>query len=286
MNLIWPSAAMQRNLVGGKASVLGELFEDFRVPPFFCLSTDGIEHWEASKEDPSVQETLRVALARLDPAGGASFAVRSSAVGEDGAATSFAGQYTTVLGVKSLPELIAAIDLCVQSARSARVSAYQGGGAQGSVPPMGVIVQRLIRACASVAAFSLDPSTGSTEEVLVNAVWGLGESLLGGHVTPDTFALRVADGTIRVALSEKERMLISGVKGTEDVPVPESLRLYPSLSLDQVREVATLVRALERRHGYPVDVECCYEGSLLYLLQCRPITALPARAGAPTDVPC
>jgi rifampicin phosphotransferase len=154
----------------GKASVLGQLCEDFRIPPFFCLSTEGIEHWQVSKEDPSVLDALRVALSRLDPADGASFAVRSSAVGEDGAATSFAGQYTTVLGVRSLPELIAAIDLCLHSASSPRVSAYQGGGVQGSVPPMGVIVQRLIRACVSAAAFSLDPATGSPEEILVNAV--------------------------------------------------------------------------------------------------------------------
>jgi pyruvate, water dikinase len=109
---------------------------------------------------------------------------------------------------------------------------------------------------------------------VINASWGLGESLVGGTVTPDTFVVRKADLAVMSRIADKERMTVSISGGTREVAVPRFLRHEPSLAEAQVMEVAQLALSLEAIMGYPVDIECAYASGQLYLLQCRPITTL------------
>jgi phosphoenolpyruvate synthase/pyruvate phosphate dikinase len=109
----------------------------------------------------------------------------------------------------------------------------------------------------------------------VTASWGLGESLVGGTATPDTWVLRKGDlGVLDEQVGAKERMTVAVDGGTREVPVPRLLREKLSLSRAQVTELAGLVVGLEARMGQPVDVEAAYSAERLYLLQCRSITTL------------
>ena len=110
---------------------------------------------------------------------------------------------------------------------------------------------------------------------MINASWGLGESIVGGTVTPDTFIVRKSDlAIISKTIADKQRMTVSTPGGTHEVEIPRFLRGQASLNDEQVVEMAKLALTLECTMERPVDIECAYAGVELYLLQCRPITTL------------
>lgn len=221
---------------------------------------------------PAVLEGLAEAYGKLD---GARVAVRSSAVDEDGAGASFAGQHESYLNVAGLNAVAAAVARCWQSARAPRALEYRRRQGLSPEVRLAVLVQRLVGADVSAVVFSADPVTGSREEILINASWGLGESIVGGTVTPDAYAVRKTDlALVSCRISEKRRMTVPVAGGTREVEVPRFLREQPSLEEEQVLEVARLALELEEEMGWPVDVECAYGAGALYLLQCRPVTAL------------
>lgn len=123
--------------------------------------------------------------------------------------------------------------------------------------------------------FSANPVTGSRDEVMINSNWGLGESIVGGCATPDTFV--VQKQALEVSwrdVARKERMTVMGDTGTREVEVPTELRSTSSLSDDEILQLAKLAIMLEKAVGHAVDVECAIARNTLYLLQCRPITTL------------
>jgi pyruvate,water dikinase len=140
-----------------------------------------------------------------------------------------------------------------------------------------VLVQQLVPADASAVVFSANPVTGGRDEVLINASWGLGESIASGTVTPDTYVIRKSDlAIVSRDIAEKRRMTVLACEGTHEVPVPRRFQKSPTIDDSQVAELARLSMALETAMGWPVDIECAYRGRDLYLLQCRPITTLSA----------
>jgi pyruvate,water dikinase len=142
-------------------------------------------------------------------------------------------------------------------------------------PQLAVLVQQLVASDVSAVIFSANPITGNREEVMINASWGLGESIVGGTVTPDTFIVRKSDlAVFERVITEKQRMTVSASGGTHEVEVPRFLRKEASLNDAQIIEMASLAMTLEATMAHPVDVECAYAGGELYLLQCRPITTL------------
>jgi pyruvate,water dikinase len=203
-----------------------------------------------------------------------SVAVRSSALDEDGAGASFAGQHETYLNVVGAEAVAEAVARCWASVRSSRALEYrrrQGFPLDGA--RIAVLVQQLIPADVSSVVFSAHPVTGCRDEVMINASWGLGESIVGGTVTPDTYVVRKADmSIISRQIAEKRQMTVLVPGGTREVDVPRFLRAQPTLTDDQVVEMARLGVTLERRMGHPVDIECALHAGQLYLLQCRPIT--------------
>src|SRR3712207_4736650 len=133
----------------------------------------------------------------------------------------------------------------------------------------------LVLADTSAVVFSANPITGNREEVVVTASWGLGESVVSGTVTPDTWVVRKSDLAVKEErIGAKERMTVAVPGGTREVAVPRLLRGRASLNGAQVAELARLAVELEEEMGRPVDIEAAFAGDLLYLLQSRPITTL------------
>jgi len=174
---------------------------------------------------------------------GTPLAVRSSAVGEDGSDRSFAGQLATVLGVEA-NGLEAAVTRVRDSAEQAR--AY---GAPGAVA---VVIQREVPATRAGIAFSRDPVDGA-DEVVIECALGGGEAVVAGEVTPDRY--RVDGEAVRARAAGALRLLRD----------------------DEARALAGLVRVAEAGFDRPVDVEFCWEGRAIWLVQARPITTLAGR---------
>jgi pyruvate,water dikinase len=286
MELAWlgEEACHDLLLVGGKAAHLSRLAARYRVPPGFCLTTEAYTRWATGHDAvgvglPELRESISNAYQMLAEQCGMAapgVAVRSSAVDEDGHGASFAGQYDTYLNIVGAEAVAGAVLRCWASSRNERVLAYrreQGLPVDGV--RLAVLVQQLVPADASAVAFSANPITGDQGEAVINACWGLGESVVSGAVTPDTINVRKSDMAITTRqVAEKLRMTVAANGAAREVNVPRLLRNQPALTDDQIAEIIRLALALEQETGWPVDVECAYQGNTLYLLQCRPITTL------------
>ncbi|GAC1699845.1 MAG: PEP/pyruvate-binding domain-containing protein [Candidatus Limnocylindrales bacterium] len=271
--------------VGGKAATLGRLATRHRIPPGFCVDSPVFERYASAQDGDAaalegLREIIAEALRALEQRVGRPdlwVAVRSSAIGEDGGGSSFAGQHETVLGVRGTDEVTRAVIACWRSARSERALVYRRE--RGIVGPvcMPVLVQELVEAESAAIAFTADPVTGDHGVVVVNAAWGLGESLASGSVTPDTYIVR-KDGLVITGrqVAEKAVMTVRSTGGTTEIAVPSERRSLAALTDAQVIAVASLSLELEAEAGGPVDIECAYAGGELYLLQSRPITAIAA----------
>ena len=278
MNLLWlgDPKSFDVALVGGKAANLSRLARLYhRVPDGFCIPVtvmDQVHPLDLRDEIIASISDLMACHSLPDFIA----AVRSSAVDEDGATASFAGQHETYLNIVGADEILQAIIRCWESARSERALEYRRQqGLSVKHPQLAVLVQQLIASDVSAVVFSANPVTGNRDEVLINASWGLGESIVGGTVTPDTFAVRKSDMQItQRMIADKQLMTISAPKGTHEVEVPHFLRNEASLNDEQVIEMAKLATTLETTMEHPVDIECAYSSGDLYLLQCRPITTL------------
>lgn len=280
-NILWlgEPAADDLSLVGGKTANLSLLSRKYPVPPGFCLTTEAFDKWIEGEFPPGLYDELVTASRKLaDMCGVAEpgVAVRSSAVDEDGATASFAGQHDSYLNVASAEAVAGAVVRCWASARTERAVEYRRQkGLASAGARLAVLVQRLVLADVSAVVFSANPVTGDREEILINASWGLGESIVGGTVTPDAYVVSKGELVLsECRFSEKRRMTVAVPGGTREVEVPGFLRDQASLSEKKVIEMASLALALEEEMGWPVDLECAYAGGRLSLLQCRPVTTL------------
>ena len=264
-------------LVGGKAFGLANLAGRFRVPPGFCISSEALSAFRPHELFPealrrSVQKAYRL-LGEKCGEDNPSVAIRSSAIGEDSATASFAGIHETYLNVKGAERVVNAVKDCVASAFSERALEYRRRTLDTRDPQVAVIVQKLVPAEAAAVAFTTNPITGSPDELVVNATLGLGETLVGGRSTPDTYVLRRADrAIIHRKISDKVRMLVPASTGTQEADVPAHLRSSPALTDDQLSEVVELALKVEDAVGRPVDIEAAWAAGQLFLLQARPVT--------------
>jgi pyruvate,water dikinase len=278
MNLLWlgDPKSFDVALVGGKAATLSRLARmDYRVPDGFCIPVTLMD----TAHPVGLRDEICAAISDLMACHGLRelvVAVRSSAVDEDGAVASFAGQHETYLNIVGADSIIQAITRCWESARSERALEYRRKqGLSGARLQLAVLVQQLVASDVSAVVFSANPITGSRDEIMINASWGLGESIVGGTVTPDTFIVRKSDLVITSrSVADKQRMTVSVPGGTCEVDVPRFLRTQAALNDAQAMEMAQLARTLDATMNRPVDIECANAGGKLYLLQCRPITTL------------
>ena len=240
-----------------------------------------------------IAAAVQAAYAAL-AAGDAAVAVRSSATAEDLPDASFAGQQDTYLNIRGSDTVLDAVKRCWASLWTARAIGYRmRKGIDHGVVSLAVVVQELIPAEAAGVLFTANPINGRRDQMAINASWGLGESIVGGLVTPDMLIIDKTNGQVTERqTADKQTMTVRTPTGTEEKPVPESQRRAPVLDDEQAAELARLSVQIERHYGMPMDIEWAFTlpalggapspdrkgvgGEVVFsILQARPITVLP-----------
>jgi pyruvate,water dikinase len=209
-------------------------------------------------------------------------AVRSSATAEDLPEASFAGQLETYLNVRGGDAVLDAVQRCWASLWTGRAIGYrQRQGIRPEDVSIAVVVERLIPAQAAGVAFTANPVTGARGEMMINAAWGLGEAVVSGRVTPDTFVVNKQTGAIASQeIASKEVMTARLESGTREEPVPAGQRRQAALEPAQAAELARLGATIEQLYGQPMDIEWALCDGRIFIVQARPITALPEPCAA------
>jgi pyruvate,water dikinase len=267
--------AATEELYGAKAVGLGDaLRAGLPVPPGVALPGPAVDQI-ASGETEATSALLEAVRALPTP-----LAVRSSAVGEDSAGASFAGQHITVLNVPSAEDVEAAVREVWWSANSDSAITYRKRLGVFARPSVGVVVQSLLQPDTAGVMFTRNPITGADER-MIEASWGLGEAVVSGRVIPDSYRLARNGDVLNARAGLKSFAIRSAPDGgtvDEDV-VPE---LVESLCLrdGDLQALAALADDCERVYGAERDIEWAFAGGHLYLLQCRALTT-SAGAAAP-----
>ena len=252
---------------GGKGASLARMAtEGLRVPPGFVVPSQALAEaadaerlaalaragdYDAAQRLVQAAEPgggVDEAYARL---GGGPVAVRSSACAEDSDTASYAGQQETFLNVRGAAEVRRRIVDCWASFFSERALFYRARKGSLDDLRMAVVVQRMVAPEKSGVLFTVDPVQRRRDRMVVEAVFGLGEQVVSGEVTPDHYCVD-ASGAVK-----RERLANGGVLGP-----------------DELAELARLGRSLEERFGGPQDIEWAIADGELYLLQSRPVTTL------------
>jgi phosphohistidine swiveling domain-containing protein len=224
--------------------------------------------------DPERRQALSEALSRLSaPDRELVVAVRSSSPEEDLAAASFAGAYQTVLGVRA-QDVEEAVRQVAASCLDEKICLYKREhGFNVAEPRIAVIVQVQVPAETAGVAFSLDPVDNCYDKAVISANYGLGESVVAGMASPDTFIVDKLSGEIRVRKTgRKETAVYLDPAGGTRAELPPAGRL-PCLSDRQAGRVARMTVQAEEHFGRPVDIEWAFADGYVFLLQARPITA-------------
>jgi pyruvate,water dikinase len=248
-------AALSPAQAGGKGAALARLAATFPVPAFFVITAEAFDQ-NGLKAD--AREDVNQGLARLALEGGAGrLAVRSSGREEDGAASAHAGQFATELNVAPA-DAVAAAHRVWQSGFSQTLAQYRcAHGLSVDPQPPAVVVQVMVEARAAGVAFSADPVTGDRNVIVISAIAGLADRLVGGEVDGDSYRIGADGATLAADL-------------VADAPV---------LSEAERAEVAAMVRRAAAHFGSPQDVEWAFDAGELHMLQSRPITTLAQPSG-------
>ena len=203
-------------------------------------------------------------------------AVRSSAVGEDGEAASFAGQQETFLNVRGAEAVLHCVRECWASFFSPRAMFYRAEKGDLTDTRMAVVVQEMILADRSGVMFTVDPVNKTREHMVMEAVFGLGEGIVSGMITPDHYMVERATGSIVREFIPRQPLAVvhNPEGGTMEVKLGEAegaQRVLAAAQLDHLREVGVRLEAL---FGSPQDIEWCLREGELFILQSRPITNL------------
>ena len=244
---------MDERVVGGKAYNLDILTKnEINVPKWFVVT--------------SPEDSFEVQNDKL-------YAVRSSAIGEDGNENSFAGQMESFLYVK--PEDIKSrIQDVIDSANSDRIKFYrEKNGLSNNDINVGVIIQEMINSDVSGVAFSSNPITGKRNEIVISSVFGLGEGLVSGELNADTYYVE-GDKITKNIDQKPYKIIFDEDKGFGTKQVENEKPSASSLTDNQIKEIVKEVKKIVEIYGKPQDIEWAYEKGKLYILQARPITTL------------
>jgi pyruvate,water dikinase len=216
---------------------------------------------------------------KLGHGGEVAVAVRSSATAEDLAEASFAGQQDTYLNIAGAERVVQSIRDCWASLFSARALAYraQRSGWQLGSLAMAVGVQVMVRARVAGVLFTANPQTGDPSQLVIEASWGLGESVVGGLVTPDRYVVDKRTGqTVETRIGRKALEIVCGLHGTVHQQVPLPRQCLPCLTLEIRERLVEIARRVEELFGVPQDIEWAVDASdHCFVLQARPVTTRP-----------
>jgi pyruvate,water dikinase len=317
MDPILPLARLGKSdvsLVGGKAANLGEILRaELPVPPGFVVTVgaydgfleatgvgadlDLLFHLEKAGETrtggtdeirdliANAEMPQAIALAVTDAyqhMGAGPVAVRSSATAEDLAEASFAGQQDTYLNVQGEAQVLRAIQNCWASLYGAHAVHYRAmAGFDQSDVRMAVVVQQMVQADRSGVMFTLNPVTNDNSQVLIEAVYGLGEACVSGVVTPDMYIVEKVSGTVldrQVQHQDRQlvRRTVTAPSGefNEWVEIERERRSAQKLGDEEIGRLAQLGARLEQHFGCPQDIEWAAEEGAFFIVQARPVTTL------------
>lgn len=266
--------------LGGKAGALARLGStSLPIPEWFVITPDALPPAHPSTTfqlAPGLTEAI-ITTARSLASEPILFAVRSSAVDEDGSDHSFAGQLESFLFVP-IERLLEKVEAVWRSSFSERILAYRRERGLSATPTApAVLIQRMIEADSAGVAFSADPVGGHRGHAVVSAVFGLGSSLVSGESDADTFILARDGRVLSRAIARKtlvHRAAPDSLEGVVSHPLPSTKGSLPALTDEQAQTVAELSRETARFFGRPQDIEWALSGGKLWLLQSRPITSL------------
>jgi pyruvate,water dikinase len=261
--------ARDESVFGGKAVSLGAaLRAGLPVPPGGAVGATLVDR-VATGEQAAIEAVLaspHIPDVRL--------AVRSSAVGEDSAGASFAGQHATKLNVRK-EAVHGAMNVVWASARTESALAYRARKGLPAHPKIAAVVQMLVEPLAAGVLFTRNPMTGANER-LIEASWGLGEAVVNGMIVPDRVRMSPAGHVLESVVGDKDvKVWYAQGDGTAEVPVDPSLRHVACLGDAHLAALHDLAERCTRVWGPALDIEWALGGdAVIYLLQCRPITTV------------
>ncbi len=296
-------------IAGGKGASLGEMTNaKIPVPPGFVVLASSFDQFlKESKLDSKIEDILKklkhTDVASVDRASNrirklildADFpkdigtevmkqftvlhaplvAVRSSATAEDSSTASWAGELESYLNVKK-DGVLDSVKLCWSSLFTPRAIFYRFEKKLHTTGvSVAVVVQAMVQSEVSGICFTVHPVTKDYDQMVIEAGWGLGEAIVGGKVTPDTFVVNTKRRQIiDTNISEQAMMIVRGPKGTVEKKVPRAKAGAQKLPNEVVLKLANLCKNIETHYGKPQDIEWAYAKDELYIVQSRPITTL------------
>ncbi|MGD0391099.1 MAG: PEP/pyruvate-binding domain-containing protein [Acidimicrobiales bacterium] len=268
--------AHETAIFGSKAVGLGDAERNgLHVPPGVALSGPVVEA-VAAGEDRAIARVAKAVRGLEVP-----LAVRSSAVDEDGAEASFAGQHLTLLNVPSAKELPSALRDIWWSANSDSAITYRQRVGLFTRPSIGVVVQTLLDPDVAGVMFTENPVTGADERV-IEASWGLGEAVVAGLVIPDHFRIDRSGEVLERKPGRKTIAVHSlATGGTVEEEVPSHLVEQLCLDDGRLEQLSRLAARCEQVYGPGRDIEWAFADDTLYLLQCRAVTTGRSPEAAP-----
>jgi phosphohistidine swiveling domain-containing protein len=298
------------HLAGGKGASLGEMTQaGIPVPPGFVVLAQTFEHF--IKETDLIQE-IDAALEKVDHKAihtvdlasetirtliekqevpvdiateiveefkklNAEFvAVRSSATAEDGAEHAWAGQLDSFLNTTN-ETLLLNVKHCWASLFTPRAIFYRfEKGLNATSISVAVVVQKMVQSEVSGIAFSVHPVTEDRNQLIIEGGFGLGEAIVSGSVTPDSYVVEKEPRNILdINVSTQSRGLFKGVNGgNEWKEISEPQASSQVLTEAQIKELSELILLIEKHYGFPCDIEWAFEAGKFYIVQSRPITTL------------
>jgi len=313
MNVIQPFSKIGQKdtaIAGGKGASLGEMSRaKIPVPPGFVIVAEAFDHFVAeagigneiasqlksvnvrdTHSVDSASEMIRSLFTRslipdslsakiveaFDDLDAPLVAVRSSATAEDGAVTSWAGELETYL-YTTKNSLLDNVKKCWSSLYTPRAIFYRiEQELHETDVAVAVVVQKMVPSEVSGVCFTVHPVTKDPNQLIIEAGWGLGEAIVAGMITPDSYVVDKTDGTILdTYISEQAIKIVRKPEGgTEEVSVNPEDRERQKLSNERVVELAKLCQQIEQHYGSPQDIEWALADGKLWITQSRPITTL------------
>lgn len=294
---------------GGKGASLGEMTrEKIPVPPGFVVlasafdkfmkDTDSVREEDAMLDRINIQSTENVEeqseimrnvilekkfpeelakeiLKEFDKLGAKYVAVRSSATAEDSKIDAWAGQLESYLYVTK-EGLLEAVQKCWASLYTPRALFYRvERNMRRKQVSVAVVIQKMANSDVSGVCFTVHPVTKDKDQMIIEACWGLGEALVQGLITPDSYVVEKSTlNIIDVNIGNQEKQIVKAKVETEEKPVSEKLREKQKLTEKQIKELAKICLDIEKHYKDPRDIEWALEGNKFYIVQSRPITTL------------
>ena len=297
------------SLAGGKGANLGELTSaKINVPKGFVITADAYKAFlKENSIDKIIEKNLREASldesTLLKAAGyfrkliisgrfskeiqqlitdkykslgeNVRVAIRSSATAEDLPDASFAGQQESYLNVQGIDDVLSKILKCYASLWGNRAVSYRlHQGYDQTCVSIAVIVQEMVESEKSGVLFTINPLSQNTDEMQINASYGLGESVVSGRVTPDSYIVQKDGKLLESTIGSKKTKIVYGSKDTVEIAVDEDKRKARVLNDNELSELVNCGLKIEKHYHMPMDIEWAVKDNKVYILQARAITTL------------